>query len=233
MRVGIIQSNYLPWRGYLDLIDDCDLFIFHDDLQYTKGDWRNRNRIKTAAGTKWLTVPVHYRHTAQLICETAIDHSQKWAESHINQVKQHYGAAPYFHEYGPQLFDLLKREAATISELNVALLQWLMAQLGISTELRFSSEFAPRGTKTARLVGILSCAGASCYLSGPTAKSYLDVELLYRHGIGVEYKTYDYAEYPQLRGAFVGDVSVIDLLFNAGPRARDYLKSRTPAEQAA
>lgn len=229
MRIGAIQSNYMPWRGYFDFIDEVDLFVIHDDLQYTKNDWRNRNRIKTDVGTPWLTVPVHYRHTAQLIQDTAIDYGQPWAAKHVNLLRQWYGRAPHFARYADELFDLLRQPHPSLSALNVSLIKWGMAQLGIRTPLRFSSEFGLTGTKTARLVQLMERAGGRIYLSGPAAKSYLEPELFRSRGFGVEYKTYAYAPYPQGPGEFQGAVSIVDLLFNTGPEARRHLKSHLPA----
>ncbi len=228
MRVGIIQSNYLPWRGYLDFIGDCDVFVFHDDLQYTKGDWRNRNRIKTSRGETWISVPVHHGTVSQRICDTEIDYSQPWIRRHVNLITESYRDAPFFKAYAAELFERLNVRYESISELNIALLRWLLSVFGIGTRLEMSSAFSPSGPKTERLVGLLEAIGADCYLSGPAARAYLDEGMLRAAGIRLEYKCYDYPEYPQLWGGFVGNVSVIDLLFNMGPDAKDYLKSRQP-----
>ena len=228
MRIGIIQSNYIPWRGYFDFIDDVDLFIFHDDLQYTKNDWRNRNRIKTDRGAVWLTVPVRYRSTVQPICETTIDASQRWGHKHINQLRQWYGAAPYFSSYSEELFEILLRPHRTISDLNIVLSRWIMDKLHIRTPTRVSSELQPRGNKTERLIDLLAKVGGTCYVSGPSGRAYLDEGLFKEAGLRLEYKSYGYAPYPQLWGDFIGDVTVLDLLFNTGSDARRYLKSLTP-----
>lgn len=228
MRVGIIQSNYIPWRGYFDFIDDVDSFIFHDDLQYTKGDWRNRNKIKTPRGLIWLTVPVCKGNTNRLICETAIDYKNNWQKDHINKIKQNYSKSPYLKNYLEDFAAILNQRFSTISELNVALCRWIMGILGISTPLRMSQEFQPVGRKTARVIDLLTKVGASTYLSGPAAQAYLDLELFRQHGIQLEFKSYDYPSYPQLWGRFIGEVTVLDLLFNTGPEARKYLKSRQP-----
>jgi glutaredoxin-related protein len=231
MRVGIIQSNYIPWRGFFDFIDDVDLFIFHDDLQYTKSDWRNRNRIKTPQGWQWLTVPVKQGHTRRLIMETQIDYSRQWQKMHFNKLQANYYAAPFMDNFLDDFMSIINQEFSKISDLNVALCRWVMEVLEIRTPLRFSPEFSPVGKKTARLIDILTKVGADAYLSGPAAAGYLDVELFRRHGIRLEFKSYDYPSYPQLWGEFVGEVSVLDLLFNTGPEARRYLKSRTPNRQ--
>jgi hypothetical protein len=225
MKVGIIQSNFLPWRGYFDFIREVDLFIIHDDLQYTKSDWRNRNKIKTPRGLEWITVPVNYKTTSQLIEETTIDYSTRWAQKMLNRVREVYRQAPHFEPYFSQLSELLLAPAGTISELNLRLIHWVCGHLKIETPIRFSREFHPHGTKTERLVGILKQVDATVYLSGPAAQAYLIPELLESEGIRLEYKKYNYSEYPQLFPPFESYVSVIDLLFMMGEDARLYLES--------
>lgn len=229
MRVGIIQPNYMPWRGYFDFIDDVDLFIFLDDVQYTRRDWRNRNRIKSPQGLQWLTVPVHFhRHSAPLIADTPIDYTHNWQRKHINSLKVSYGSAPYFAQYGPECLALLETRFATIAELNIALTRWMMAQLAITTPLKRASTLQASGAKTARLIDILQRVGATIYLSGPAAKDYLEPGQFDQAGIALEYKTYAYQPYPQRWGSFQGAVSALDLLFNCGPQAPRFLKSQQP-----
>jgi len=228
MKVGIIQSNFLPWRGYFDFIREVDLFLIHDDLQYTKGDWRNRNKIKTPRGSEWITVPVNYKRTSQLIEETTIDYSTPWAQKMLNRIKDSYHHAPRFDVYFPELSGLLLEPAASISDLNVRLIHWACAHLKIDTPIRFSREFHPQGTKTERLLGILKQVRADVYLSGPAAQAYLIPELLEREGIKLEYKKYHYAEYHQLYPPFDPFVSIIDLFFMMGENSRLYLE---PSEE--
>ena len=223
MKVGTIQSNFLPWRGYFDFIREVDLFIIHDDVQYTKGDWRNRNRIKTPRGTQWITVPVHYRQTGQMIEETNIDDSKPWARGMLNKIKNSYQKAPHFEPYFSELSDLLLKPAGTISDLNLRLIQWVCLHLEIKTPLTFSREYNPQATKTERLVGILKQVNATTYLSGPSAQAYLEPDLFEQAGICLVYKVYDYPEYEQLYPPFDPAVSVIDLLFMVGEKAKKYL----------
>jgi hypothetical protein len=233
MKVGVIQSNYIPWRGYFDFIDSVDLFVFHDDLQYTKSDWRNRNRILTPAGPRWLTVPVRYKHVDQKIDEVAIDYSQNWAARHIEHLNANYRRAPFFEEYVHQFAGVISGRFESISELNVAACKWIMEVLDIHTPIRMSRELAISGKKSERLIDLLARVGGTTYVSGPSASAYLDLELFQRNGIRVEYKSYDYPEYPQLQAGFFPGVSVLDLLFNKGPEARRYLKSAAPNQVAA
>jgi hypothetical protein len=228
MKIGLIQSNYVPWRGYFDFIDDVHLFVFYDDSQYTKGDWRNRNRIKTGTGLRWLTTPVRRLSLGHSIDETPIDYSQKWQRRQLNLLRQWYQDSPFFEPICEELTVLLMTPQPSISALNVSLCRWIMDKLKIRTPIRMSTEFQLEGTKTARLVDLVKQGGGTVYLSGPSARAYLDEELFHEHGLGLEYKSYDYAPYPQLWGEFRGGVSILDLLLNLGPEARHYLKSRTP-----
>ncbi len=224
MKVGIIQSNFLPWRGYFDFVREVDLFILHDDLQYTKGDWRNRNRIKTPRGAEWITVPVKYLHTSQLIEQTAIDYSNPWAAKILNRIRESYRTAPNFEPYFSQLSELLSEPAITISELNSRLIAWVCRHLKINTPIRLSREYHPQGAKTERLVGILRQVGATTYVSGPAAQAYLVPGMLETEGIELKYKTYGYEEYDQLYPPYDPFVSVLDLLFMKGTDAIRYLE---------
>lgn len=226
MKVGIIQSNFLPWLGYFDFIRETDLFIIHDDLQYTKGDWRNRNRIKTLRGLEWISVPVHYRNTSQLIEETAVDYSTPWAKKILNRIRESYRRAPHFEPFFSELTDLLSQPAASISDLNLRLILWVCRRLEITTPIRMSRDYHPQDAKTERLIGILTQVKATTYLSGPAAQAYLIPERFEQACIQLEYKQYNYPEYEQLYPPFVSTVSVIDLLFMKGQEAKFYLENK-------
>jgi len=226
--VGAIQSSFIPWRGYFDFIASVDMFVFHDDIQYTKGDWRNRNKIKTANGTEWLTVPVSYKRVSQLICETNIDYSTLWGQKHFRVWQEHYQAAPHFNAIKEILSIVDSNQSATISELNIKLIRKICEYLNIFTPMLLSSELALEGSKTARLIDLLKKVNANAYLSGPSADKYLDKEVFRSNGIQLEYKSYDYAPYPQLWGTFSGEVTVLDLIANCGEGAKSLIRSRTP-----
>lgn len=226
LKVGMIQSCYLPWRGYFDLIDDVDLFVIYDDVQYTRKDWRNRNRIKTAAGTKWITVPVHFsQRQAVNIQDAKIDYGQTWQRKHIGNITQSYREAPFFNDYSEELFAHLNHRYETISQLNVALISWCMEKLNIHVPLRHASEFQGGGDRNGRIFAILKALECQEYLVGPAAQSYIDEAAYQREGIQLTYKAYKYLPYPQLHGDFDPGVSALDLLFICGPDARKFLKS--------
>lgn len=224
--VAIVQSCYIPWKGYFDLIGSVDEFIVYDDMQYTRRDWRNRNLIKTPQGLSWLTLPVKVKGKYfQSIRETELD-GQRWRTDHWKALQQNYRRAPYFEQIAEVLAPFyLEHEYVGLSELNRALLEALCPLLGITTTLKWSWDYELAEGKTERLVSLCKQAKATTYISGPAARDYMQPELFEEAGIELRYFDYTgYPEYPQLWGGFEHGVSVVDLLFNCGPDARDYLK---------
>lgn len=229
-RVAILQSNYIPWRGYFDIIGSVDEFVIYDVVQFTKRDWRNRNRIKTAAGLRWLTIPVVTAGAYhQTIAETRIA-DPSWAATHWRSLTHAYAHAPYFMEYRDRWADLYARCAAldSLSAVNRLLIEAIAAELGLTAAITDAAGYAAEGDRNERLVAICRAAGATVYLSGPSAKAYLDVDRFAGAGIAVEFMDYaGYRPYPQIHGPFEPSVSVLDLIFNTGPGARAHLLSRT------
>lgn len=232
MRVGIIQSSYIPWRGYFDFINSVDIFIIYDDIQYSKNSWRNRNQVKTPRGLEWLTVPVRYK-LGLAIDQVKIGQTRKdWREFHRQKLFEALEPAPFF-EYALALWEEgTSSSEILLSPLNIRLIRLICNYLQISTPIRNSRDYALIGAKTERLIQLLNQVGATTYLSGPTAQDYLDEDLFRKHGIRLEYKNYDYPPYPQLWGDFVGNVTILDLIANTGPAARDYIKSLSPNQVA-
>lgn len=228
MRAGIIQSNYIPWKGYFDFIDSVDVFILLDDVQYTRRDWRNRNRIKTRDGLRWLTIPVDVKGKYfQRIDETRIARHD-WIDEHLAALRHAYAAAPYFSGEWPEVAKIYEtvRGQPMLSNVNERFIKALCSRLEIGTALRRSSDFDPAAGKNERLISLCRQAGADVYLSGPAARDYIDEAAWNAAGIEVQYKSYDgYQVYPQLHPPFEHGVTILDLLFNAGPEARSYLKS--------
>ncbi len=222
LTVAIVQSNYIPWKGYFDLMRQADVFVLYDDVQYTKRDWRNRNRIKTSQGPQWLTVPVRVKSRyLQQIREVEIAepdwHERHWAGLHMN-----YRAAAHYGTVAPQISALYARCAGLtyLSQVNALLLRGLADLLGIHTPLVESAALGHRPGRTENLVHLCQALGANTYLSGPAARDYLDERLFAAAGIGVRFFDYaGYPEYPQLHGPFDHHVSAIDLLMNMGPKA--------------
>jgi hypothetical protein len=226
--VAIVQSNYIPWKGYFDLINLVDECILFDDMQYTRRDWRNRNRIKTPGGLIWLSIPVKAKHRYyQAIKDTEIDDAA-WSERHWKTISQAYARAPYFQTYRDTfaaLYDIVGQETL-LSQVNYRFLTEICALLGIQTRLSWSMEYEVVEGKTERLVGLCQQAGATHYLSGPAARDYIDPALFDEAGITLAYMDYTgYPEYAQLTTPFEHGVSILDLLFNMGPDAPRYMKS--------
>lgn len=226
-RVGIIQSSYIPWRGYFDFIDSVDLFVIYDDIQYSTGSWRNRNRIKSKEGLKWLTVPVKTK-LGLAIDRVPIDYTNKvWQNTHRHLLKEFLGTAPFFTDAMQIFQEGIDAGELTISQLNIRLIKLICSYLNITTPIVMSRDYAVSGKKTERLINLLKMVEATVYLSGPTAQEYLNEDLFRKNNIRLEYKTYDYDPYPQLWGEFAGAVSVLDLIANTGQEAKYFLKSKT------
>ena len=226
-RVAIVQSNYIPWRGYFDLISQVDEFILFDDAQYTKRDWRNRNRIKAPNGSIWLTIPVEVKGKRDQKIKDTVISDPGWSRNHWRTIVYNYSKTKYFSRY-QELFEelYLERNENLLSQVNYKFVTAICDLLGIETKLAWSSEYRLVEGKTERLVDLCKQAGANEYLSGPTARGYIDEELFRNDGIELRYMDYSgYSEYEQLYPPFESGVSIIDLIFNEGPDARKYISS--------
>ena len=232
-KVAILQSNYIPWKGYFDMINAVDEFILYDEMQYTKNDWRNRNKIKTPQGTAWLTISVRQETLQQKINETQV-FDQKWATKHWRTLAQTYAKAPYFREY-KDVFEALYNtpDFINLSQINYAFIKTVCEILGIRTKLSWSTDYVLGEGKTERLVQLVRDAGGAEYISGPAARDYLQADLFDQANIRLSWMDYGgYPEYRQLGPApFEHGVTVLDLLFNTGPKAPQFMKSF--AQQAA
>lgn len=227
-KVAIIQSNYIPWKGYFDMIAAVDEFILYDDMQYTRRDWRNRNQIKTPQGVQWLTIPVKAKgNYHQKIRQTEIDGTD-WAATHWKALVQNYRRAPHFADIAEWLEPLYLKEASThISQLNRRFIEAICNYLGIKTVITNSWDYTLLDGKTERLADLCMQAGGTTYISGPAAKEYIVEEVFADMGIKLTWFEYAcYPEYPQLWGEFSHGVTILDLLFNCGkdsPRFMRYL----------
>lgn len=226
MNCVILQPSFIPWRGYFDQIRKADVFVFYDDVQYDKHGWRNRNRIKTPLGARWLTVPVLHRGNVEQgiqINDIHIDPHSDWRRKHILTLEQSYARAPFFARYSPYIKDVYARDWQLLAELTIDTTVALARELGLLTRFVRSSELGIVGERSERLIRILGALEATHYITGPSARSYLDASLFAGAGITVEYMTYQYREYPQLHPPFDPQVSILDLLFMTGPDAAGYI----------
>src|ERR1700690_4027119 len=227
MIVVILQPSYIPWRGYFDMIRRADLFIFYDDVQYDKHGWRNRNQIKSPQGKQWLTIPVHsagVTHGIE-IRDVKIDWSKPWQKNHLKALTISYNKAPYFKKYLPLLEKFYARHDESIADFTIETTKELARELGIrDTRFMRASELEGiNGQKTDRLIQILTKVGTTHYISGPSARDYIQQEKFEAAGISLEYIVYDYPEYPQLYPPFDSNVTIMDLLFMAGEDALKYM----------
>lgn len=225
-KIAIVQSNYIPWKGYFDMIAAVDEFILYDDMQYTRRDWRNRNQIKTPQGVQWLTVPVLVKGKYhQKIKDTELDGSD-WAVAHWRALVQNYRRAPHFDAIAAWLEPLYLGEIGThLSPLNRRLIEAICRYLGITTTITNSWDYHLIDGKTERLADLCAQAGGTEYISGPAAFDYVDGSVFADRGIKLTWFDYaGYPEYPQLWGEFTHGVTILDLLFNCGEDARRYMR---------
>lgn len=223
-QVAVLQSNYIPWKGYFDIINAVDEFIWYDDVQYTKNDWRNRNRIKTSHGTQWLTVPCGSSGSRNIDQVELRD--PRWQRTHWKTISQAYARAPHFPTYRDFFAELyLGRRWNTLCELNHAFVESICREiLHIETRFRSSSDYELPTGRNERLLDLLVQVDADRYLSGPTAAKYIDEPSFQDRGIGIDWMDYSgYPIYPQLHGGFEHQVTVLDLLFHVGADAEWYI----------
>jgi len=227
MNVVILQPSYIPWRGYFHQVQKADVFVFYDCVQYDDRGWRNRNQIKTPQGLQWLTIPVRSKGVqtnATPIKDIPIIWDAPWNKKHLATLKQNYGKAPHFERYLPLLENFYARRDSLLADFTCDFTVALARELGIAhTKFIRSSTLNLQGQKTDRLLEVLNHVGAKHYISGPSARDYMEMDKLAAAGVTVEFMEYNYPEYPQIHGAFQPAVTVLDLLFNTGPDAAKYI----------
>jgi len=224
-KIAISQPNYIPWKGVFDLINQVDVFVFLEDVQYTKADWRSRNKIITDNGTKWLSVPVNSKGKYhQMIYEAEICRKTDWQQQHFNLFRRYYRKAKYFYDYEWLLEDFYKAKSWNhISDFNMYSTKTIANLLNIKTEFISSLTLNCSGTKDDKLISICKKAGADYYLSGPAARNYIIPEKFEKENIQLKYMQYIYPDYEQVFQPFDHYVTVLDLIFNCGENAAYYI----------
>ncbi|MEN6374694.1 MAG: WbqC family protein [Smithella sp.] len=223
-RVVINQSNYIPWKGYFDLIHDADIFIFYDDAQYTKNDWRNRNKLKCNESTLWLTIPVGIDLNRR-ICDVSIN-NYKWQSKHLKTIIQLYSKAPYFNYLKDFLEEVyIENKWHNLSVLNQFIIKKIARDfLGIKACFLNSADLQCEGKGQDKVLNLLKSVSATTYLSGPAAKNYLLPSSFEQENIELIWKDYSgYPEYHQFYPPFEHAVSIIDLIMNTGKEAPHYI----------
>ncbi|HMD89590.1 MAG TPA: WbqC family protein [Anaerolineaceae bacterium] len=227
MNCVILQPSYIPWRGYFHQIAKADVFVFYDDVQFDKRGWRNRNQIKTPKGKQWLTIPVYSKgsQTEHIpINQIKIVWDSPWNLDHWKAIQMAYSKAPYFDMYRAILDELYNQHPEYLADFTIETTITLAHALGINhTKFLRSSELNTSGQKTDHLIQVLLAVGASHYISGPSARDYIENDKFEQAGITLEYMTYNYPEYKQLYPPFEPQVSIVDLLFMTGPDAIEYI----------
>jgi hypothetical protein len=231
-RVVVLQSNYLPWRGYFDLISNCDAFVFLDNVQFTKNDWRNRNKIKSKKGSTWLSLPVRYRFSEKPRISDIQVSDRHWSRSHLDKVKTSYMEAAHFDEVFDWFSSQLEaiKDLPGLSEINQFLIEKFSERLKLKTDYFQSTDLVPlvqldKASPSQAVLNICEALNAKTYISGPAAKDYLEERIFEKAEIDIRYADYsDYPEYPQLHPPFDGRVSDLDMFFNTGVEAPKYLK---------
>jgi hypothetical protein len=226
-KVAILQSNYIPWKGYFDLINLVDEFILYDDMQYTRRDWRNRNRIKAPGQPLWLTIPVEVKGKYFQKIKDTVTSDGQWQRKHWDTIVHLYSKAKHFSAYRELFEELyLGFDERSLSRINHRFIAAICNLLDIKTKISWSMDYNLVEGKTERLVDLCRQAGATEYISGPAAKAYMDEEMFMAEGIRLSYMDYSgYPEYNQLFLPFDHFVSIIDLIFNEGPASKSYMKS--------
>ena len=218
--VVVLQPGYLPWLGFFDQLRRADVFVYYDDVQYDKHGWRNRNRIKTQDGPQWLTVPVRHGDDGfPRIVDVEIDGRTPWARKHAASIRQAYARAPFLSEHMPALEELLHRKWERLVDLDVACAALMAEWFGLDRRIERSSSLGIGGERSERLVNICRHFGATRYVSGDSARAYLDIAAFQAERITVEWQGYEHPTYPQLHGPFVPYLSALDLVLNCGPEA--------------
>jgi hypothetical protein len=215
-KIAILQSNYIPWKGYFDLINSVDIFVIYDEVQFTKNDWRNRNLIKGKEGLQWLTIPVIQNNLSQKIDETEIAHKH-WVRKHVQAIQLNYKKSPFFDEVFPFIESLYQFNSSSLSSINQNIIFKINDLLEIKTQIINSKVLELKGDRVYRLIDACKKLKASVYVSGPLAKSYLIDSQFSDEKIQIEWKDYsNYSEYNQIHPPFSHNVSIIDTLMNLG-----------------
>jgi hypothetical protein len=221
-----MQPTYLPWMGYFDLIDQSDLFVFLDNVQFDNRSWQQRNRIKMSQGPHWLTVPV-YQRTGQKITDVRIYNEVNWRRKHWMTLTTGYQKSAFWSDVSPQLEGVYQQDWQALVDLNIYLIKLFCQMLGIESNFKRASQLESiRGKKTDLLISICQSVGADLYLSPAGSKTYLTSDNHFKNnGIALKFHQYEHPTYPQLYGEFSPYLSIVDLMMNTGEKVLDTIIS--------
>ncbi|TRZ47696.1 hypothetical protein D4Q80_04970 [bacterium] len=228
MIISVHQPQYIPWLGYFDKIAKSDCFVFLDKVQYKPREFQSRNKIRTKDGWMWLSVPVLSKgRCRQNICDVVIDEKFSWRRKHAMALKSCYGSSDFFREYFPFFEKVYAKKWEKLSILNVCIINYILEKLSIKTPIHFESDLDIPGKSTDRIIEICRSFKADTYLSGLGGKDYLEEEKFAGAGIRLVYQDFHHPVYHQEfiseEFGFMPYLSILDLLFNAGPKSRQIL----------
>ena len=231
MQIGILQPGYLPWLGFFEQMSRVDTFVLYDDVQYDKQGWRNRNKIKSAHGSQWLTVPVLTKgRRTQLINQAKVNSTAKWSTKHLKSLETNYRKADFFDSSFPEIQFLLEKKWNYLLDLNLSLIFFLTDYLGIKSKIILSSSLNKKLPKDSspesRLIEICRLVGGNSLYEGSAGQNYIDSKTFEEAEVGLTYQDYKHPVYKQLYGSFTPYLSVVDLMFNEGPNSLEILKTQ-------
>ncbi len=222
--VCIHQPDFLPWLGFFHRLKTCDAFVVLDNVQFIRRGWQHRDRIKTAQGPQWLTVPVKKKgRFDQLIGDVEIDETEDWRSKHMKTLESAYARAPFFTELFPKVRGIYAKRHRRLMDLNMDFIRFFCEAFGIEVETRFASAMDGAGNKSDLLAALTVAAGGQVYLTGTGSRDYLDEGVFEAAGIKVAWQAFELPEYLQLHGDFAPGLSAIDALLNCGNGCRDLL----------
>jgi hypothetical protein len=228
MRATIYQPSYLPWSGYFGMIDIVDVFVFFDDVQFVKDSWHRRNRLKFNDSIKWISVPI-IKNFGQKINQVQINNSIDWKKDHTNKIYSYYNKAPFFEDYQSDILSCYEQDWDSLIELNTHIIEKLSKILGVKMPkfVRSSEIDEAKNQKTDRIVDILEKLGVDEAIVGPTARKYTEKQKFDDKNIKLYWYEYNHPHYPQLGEEFIPYLSVLDLIFNTGKNAINYIQKGT------
>lgn len=224
--ISILQPSYIPWLGYFEQIAKSDIFIFYDDVQYTKNDWRNRNKIKTSNGWEWMTIPIKSKGKFKEKINEVDVCGINWTKKHFRTLFINYSKSPFFNTYKDKFKEFYNKKWIKLSDMNIELIKMICGIIGIERKFFCSSKLGISGKRSERLLNICKNFNGDIYYSGNAAKNYLDTKLFKQNKIKVVFQDYQHPIYPQLYGNFISHLSILDLLFNCGPNSLNVIRAK-------
>jgi hypothetical protein len=224
MMIAIHQPQFMPWLGYFDKMDRCDIFVLLDNVQFKKNEYQNRNKIKTSQGWEWFTIPVKYRYP-QKINEVMIENSFNWRKKHLHALETNYGKSPYFERYIDRFNRFYQQEWQSLSQVNIASVRLLKELIGIDTKMIIASEMEGLSDEpNQRLIDICKRLGSDTYLAGSQGKEYMEIDSFNEAHIHIVFQEFKHPVYSQLFGKFEYFMSAIDLVFNSGNESLEIIR---------